>query len=171
VRGGGGRTIGRDAAGLRGKATGAVLARPAGLPGRAVATQLAVVAMTLAGGACGSGDDLTRPDDSVPPSITIVQPADGADLNTDQPQFVIRVSDDETGVFPGTLNVKIDGQDFSQEFLNGWDDERGEIRVSGAIRLEGGPHAMIFQISDAAGNRASATSEFRIVLPDPGEEP
>jgi hypothetical protein len=133
------------------------------------------VGLWLAGVGCrDSGDTLAPRRDATPPEITIVQPADGDEVLTTRPSFLIRVSDAGSGVFCSTLEAIIDGADFSQFFLSGCNATTGEVRAAGQIQLEGGANTLVFRIADRAGNVATATRTFTVTpgggpAPGPGD--
>lgn len=112
--------------------------------------------------ACGEGREPIGPADGTPPAVTILQPAAQAVVNTSRPTFVARVTDAEDRLFPGTINATIDGRDFSQTFLNGFDGG-DQIVVSGTVQLEDGAHTLQLRISDRSGNRGSASVTFTVV--------
>ena len=110
--------------------------------------------LALAPGACSNEDGPLRPSDSLPPTVTVVEPAENAFVPA-RPAFVIRVSDQGSGVFCSTVSATINGRDVSQFFRNGCDEATGEIRIGGGQitpPLNDGGATLVFTISDHAGN-------------------
>lgn len=98
--------------------------------------------------------------ETVPPTISITNPIDGAFLNTTTPNIQIAFQDSDSGIDTATFYAEINGADMTSAFT---------VSVTGAtyqvldsLPLPVGDNALSVEIRDRIGNWASATSNFRL---------
>ncbi|MEA2462924.1 MAG: hypothetical protein QOJ98_671, partial [Acidobacteriota bacterium] len=90
--------------------------------------------------------------DTVAPTYVLDTPAPGSFNATQTPPFVIRYSDERSGLELTTFKVLLDGVDRTGFFTIGEDD----ARATPAAPLSQGPHTVQVTLFDRAGNRAAA---------------
>jgi probable HAF family extracellular repeat protein len=101
--------------------------------------------------------------DDRPPVISDLTPVNGSFLDNPQPMIQATFSDLLSGVDPASVSVLLDGADVTA---------RANISPSGFIldpraRLTEGPHTFSVSAADLAGNSASASASFTILLNRP----
>lgn len=101
--------------------------------------------------------------DDGPPVISDLAPVNGSFLDIPQPVIQATFSDPLSGVDPASLRILLDGADVTSQ---------ANIGPSGFVfdpsnPLTEGPHTFSVSASDLAGNSASASSTFTILLNRP----
>ncbi len=97
--------------------------------------------------------------DTVPPSLAIVSPSQPVLVNVPAPAVGLTYQDPGSGVDTSTLRVAIDGQDFSSGCSIG-----AQAASCQAPVLAAGAHTITASVSDRAGNVATATTNFQLLL-------
>ena len=95
--------------------------------------------------------------DSNPPLIAIKNPLDN-EVALQVTQIDIYYSDNESGIDLDSLNIKLDGMDYTSSFSK--NDTKASYRLTSP--LDTGPHTLEASIGDNAGNTNSVTTEFTI---------
>ncbi|MFQ6096421.1 MAG: S8 family serine peptidase, partial [Armatimonadota bacterium] len=105
------------------------------------------------------------PADQIPPVISIIQPTPGALLGTRRPRIVASLDDEESGIDPASIDLKIDG--IPQVVPPSSFDPLAEILdFTVASDLSLGAHVVTLTAADNDGNQGNtATVGFRIALP------
>jgi hypothetical protein len=99
--------------------------------------------------------------DATPPSIRIVEPADGAMTNDNTPLIRVAYIDTLSGVRPATLSILLDGAvELAGDASAG--AAEATINVPDAQAFPDGRHVLAARIEDAAGN--AATAEASVVV-------
>jgi RHS repeat-associated protein len=97
--------------------------------------------------------------DETAPSLAFTQPTFPVIVNNQSPAIALQYADGGSGVDPATFHVLVDGQDIT-----------GTCSVGAASAscvspsLSAGDHVLSAQLSDHAGNQASATYEIEVLL-------
>ncbi len=111
--------------------------------------------------------NVSVPGDDAPPTLTVLEPADGFETETGAVNLVATGQDD-TGVIG--VDVAVDGGPMKPL-------HRSDKGFEGLARLQSGAHTLRFRITDSGGNQAEDTRrvtvkaeppECRIVKPEPG---
>lgn len=97
------------------------------------------------------------PDDRMPPRAQVVTPADGARITTRTPTIEIEYAD-ESGVADGSLEVRINGRDYSAEFDHYSHGASGRIPPTRPLPL--GENRLEATLTDRAGNVARVEAAF-----------
>ncbi len=97
--------------------------------------------------------------DTVPPSLAIVSPSEPVLVNVPAPAVGLAYQDPGSGVDTSTLRVAIDGQDFTSGCSIG-----AQAASCQAPVLAAGVHTIMASVSDHAGNVATATTNFQLLL-------
>ncbi|MFH0778309.1 MAG: peptidoglycan DD-metalloendopeptidase family protein [Candidatus Eisenbacteria bacterium] len=101
--------------------------------------------------------DFTLLRDTAAPVISIVNPRGGATLSTSTPRLQARVSDTGSGMTWQGTSVKIDGK----KVLSVWDPKFSLLSVVHHEPLSAGPHTVLFEARDRAGNVSTRAVLFR----------
>ena len=96
--------------------------------------------------------------DNEDPSIQILEPADGSELNETRPLIRVTFSDGISGIELTSFYAKINGVDSTSLFTV----TSSQATCQPTTDLPPGGNVVTAGISDKAGNSASATSSFRI---------
>jgi hypothetical protein len=97
--------------------------------------------------------------DAVPPSLAIVAPAQPVLVNVASPSIGVAYRDGGSGVDTSTLQVLLDGQDLTAACTVG-----AQSASCAPPALAAGAHTIVANLSDHAGNAASATRSFQLLL-------
>ncbi|MEX2535212.1 MAG: VWA domain-containing protein [Trueperaceae bacterium] len=101
---------------------------------------------------------LTEVADAAPPSLRILEPTDGATVDTATPQIDIAYGDEGSGVSVVSFRATINGRDYSAEFDH---DSRGALGVISPARpLPLGENLLVVELSDRGGNANRAQATF-----------
>lgn len=119
---------------------------------------------------------LTRTDDTIPPTVRIVSPTDGARVETATPTIEIQYGDEGRGVAAVSFRAFIDGSDYSTAFDHHSRGASGRVPSSRPLPL--GKHRLVVEVPDRAGNVGRAEVTFwnagggwlAVTIP-PGAEP
>lgn len=98
--------------------------------------------------------------ETVPPTITITHPTDGAFINTTTPNITVSFQDSESGIDTSTFYAEINGADMSTAFTVS--ETGANYQVPDTAQLPVGNNSLYSQIKDRAGNEADAASNFSI---------
>ncbi len=98
--------------------------------------------------------------ETVPPTITIVHPVDGALVTTRTPNIVVTYEDAESGIDATSFYAEINGTDMTSAFTA--TDTGATYQVPTGSPLPVGDNTLLAEIQDLVGNEASATSNFRV---------
>ncbi len=97
--------------------------------------------------------------DTTPPTITFISPTAAASLlATATPTIRANLSDDLSGVAPGSIRLILDGSDVTASSQV----SASSVVYTPAQRLADGLHVATVQVSDQAGNHAGASEAFTI---------
>lgn len=134
--------------------------KPARLPlGRgyaAVVLSLALLTPILYA-ACAPRE-LAKVEDSIPPTVRIISPADGARVQTATPTIEIEYDDQGSGVASVSFRATINGADYSTAFDH---HSRGATgRVPSPRPLPLGKNRLVVEVPDRAGNLGRAEVTF-----------
>jgi Glucodextranase, domain B/Carboxypeptidase regulatory-like domain len=115
-------------------------------------------------GAAGPGPRLvllseSATNDTVPPSLTIVAPAQPVLVNVASPAITVTYRDGGSGVDTSTLQILLDGQDVTGSCTAG-----PQSATCSPPPLTAGTHSLVARIRDHAGNAASATFTFQLLI-------
>jgi Glucodextranase, domain B len=97
--------------------------------------------------------------DTVPPSLAVVSPAQPVLVNVPSPPIAVAYHDGGSGVDLSTLHVLLDGQDLTAACTVG-----AAAASCTPPALAAGPHTIAASLSDHAGNAATATASFALLL-------
>ena len=107
--------------------------------------------------------------DQVAPTVTVVTPANGSDINTATPKIEITYTkpqgesgDDHADCDETTLKITIDGVDRTSLFTIRKGDASATIPPN--LALTAGTHTIVATLYDEARNQGSATSTFTVDL-------
>lgn len=101
------------------------------------------------------------PPDTTPPSLAITAPAGPLVINDPAPTVTVEYADGGSGIAPASLRVRSGSLDFTLGCTIG--------PTSATCRppfLGSGPRTLSAELRDLAGNRATATASFEILLDD-----
>ena len=98
--------------------------------------------------------------ETIPPTISITHPVDGAFLYTITPNIVVTFQDAESGIDTTTFYAEINGTDMTSAFTV--IDTGATYQVPESSPLPVGDNTLFARIRDRVGNEASATSNFRL---------
>lgn len=101
---------------------------------------------------------IAQTSNSTPPTITVIEPADGSTIHTATPAFIITYSDTGSGVNLATFRATLDGDDISAAFTLTATQATGQPPTP----LSNGAHTLLVSIRDQADNPASASSTFTV---------
>jgi RHS repeat-associated protein len=111
----------------------------------------------------GEGSSTFRVD-TVPPTVTVLEPTEGAYLNTDTPTIVVGYADD-VALDLDRLQVLINGEDRTSLFVKQAD--RATAVLDASSRLPAGPISIAASIYDRAGNRGTGGRAFQVDVTPP----
>ena len=97
--------------------------------------------------------------DTVPPALSITAPSQPVLVNVPSPAVAVAYSDGGSGVDLSTLHVVLDGQDLTAGCTVG-----AQSASCTAPALAAGGHTVAASVSDRAGNSASASRAFQLVI-------
>jgi hypothetical protein len=97
--------------------------------------------------------------DTVPPALSIAVPGQPVLVNVPSPSIGLSYQDPGSGVDTSTLRVLVDGQDLTAACAIG-----AQAASCAPPPLAGGTHTITASLSDHAGNVATATSSFQLLL-------
>ena len=97
--------------------------------------------------------------DTVPPALAIVAPAEPVVVNVPSPPIAIAYHDGGSGVDTSTLTVLLDGLDLTASCTAG-----AQSAICTPPPLAAGTHAVTATLRDHAGNAATATGRFQLLL-------
>ncbi len=97
--------------------------------------------------------------DTVPPLLAITSPSQPVLVNTAQPAIAVAYSDAGSGVDTTTLHVVLDGQDLTAACA-----VTGQSATCTAPTLAAGSHTVTATVSDHAGNGATASTTFQLLI-------
>jgi hypothetical protein len=97
--------------------------------------------------------------DTVPPVLAILSPSQPVLVNVPSPSISVTYQDAGSGVDTSTLKVAIDGQDLT--FLC---NVAAQAAACTSPALAAGTHTIAASVSDHAGNVATATSSFQLLI-------
>jgi PKD repeat protein len=98
--------------------------------------------------------------ETVPPTITITHPVDGAFLNTTTPNISISFSDADSGIDTSTFFAEINGTDMTSAFTV--TESGATYQVPQGSELPVGDNTLYVEVQDRVGNVNDATSDFNI---------
>ncbi|MGF9911401.1 fibronectin type III domain-containing protein [Paenibacillus ehimensis] len=93
--------------------------------------------------------------DRMPPLIRQVQPADGQTVSESNLFVSAIITDDETGVDPASVTVKVDNRNLQAGY-----DAAAHAVTAAAYGLASGKHSLSISARDKAGNRADSETSF-----------
>jgi hypothetical protein len=106
--------------------------------------------------------DEEEPQDTIKPTIAIIEPEQGALILTPFPKFTITYSDNESGIDINSLKIMINGEDMTDQFTI---TETQAIWSSENMPFEHGQYTISATISDKEKNTSEATSiDFTIEI-------
>jgi hypothetical protein len=97
--------------------------------------------------------------DTVPPSLAIVAPAQPVVVNVASPPIAVTYHDGGSGVDTSTLSILLDGHDLTAACTVGV-----QSASCAPPPLAAGTHTVIASLRDHAGNAASATRSFQLLI-------
>jgi hypothetical protein len=97
--------------------------------------------------------------DTVPPSLAIVAPAQPIVVNIASPPIAVAYQDGGSGVDVSTLTILLDGHDLTAACTAG-----AQSASCVPPPLAAGSHTVTASVRDHAGNAASATRSFRLLI-------
>jgi hypothetical protein len=97
--------------------------------------------------------------DTVPPALSITAPSQPVLVNVPSPPIAVAYSDGGSGVDLSTLHIVLDGQDLTAGCTVG-----AQAASCTAPPLAAGGHTVTASLSDHAGNAASASRTFQLVI-------
>jgi len=98
--------------------------------------------------------------ETIPPTISITNPMDGAFLNTTTPDIQITFQDSDSGIDTTTFYAEINGANMTSAFVV--TDTGATYQVPSTSSLPVGDNSMLVRIRDRVGNEAGATSNFTV---------
>ncbi|MEK7448639.1 MAG: Ig-like domain-containing protein [Planctomycetota bacterium] len=98
--------------------------------------------------------------DTVPPTITVINPPNGSTIDTNTLEIVISYSDETSGLNPATFNVLINGVDKTAFFTITETEARYQIPET--EKLPEGDNSITAQIEDKTGNIGLTISSFTV---------
>jgi von Willebrand factor type A domain len=101
---------------------------------------------------------LAKVEDSKPPTVRIVAPADGARILTATPAIDIEYSDEGAGVAAASFRATINDADYSTAFDHYSRGATGRVPASRPLRL--GKNRLVVEVPDRAGNLGRAEITF-----------
>lgn len=102
--------------------------------------------------------DLSKPEDSIAPSIRITQPTTNARVEGDKLTIEVEYSDEGSGVAVNSFRVLINEQDHTKDFDQHSSGATGKIRSSEPLPL--GENRLTVEVADRAGNKSRAEATF-----------
>ncbi len=105
--------------------------------------------------------EITIVHDDIPPVISIVQPLNGAYLNTRTPVIRSNFSDNLSGIDVGRVRIELDGANVTSQ---------AQVTANGFILsmpLPEGSHTVSIRAFDRAGNQALASTTFTVDVTPP----
>lgn len=102
--------------------------------------------------------DLEFTIDKTPPTVNILSPTDGSQLDTSNPQIFIEYSDSLSGIDLSTVALTIDHLIVTSDAQI---TEAG-MTYSPLFSLQEGPHTIVISASDMSGNMAEKSATFTI---------
>jgi fibronectin type 3 domain-containing protein len=102
--------------------------------------------------------DLEFTIDKTPPTVIIISPASGSQIDTSNPQISLEYSDSVSGIDVSTVTLTVDNMDISPDAHI---TETG-ITYLPLTSLQEGAHTVGISVSDKAGNIAVQTTTFTI---------
>lgn len=102
--------------------------------------------------------------EKVPPVITITSPSSGAFITNNKPTIQFVVSDDDSGVDPDTITIRIDnGQDITSEITKTPSNKNYNCSYVPQTALGDGSHTVYINAKDHDGNSAvQKTVQFTV---------
>lgn len=97
--------------------------------------------------------------DTVPPFLAIVAPAQPLVVNVASPPIAVAYHDGGSGVDTSTLQILLDGQDLTAACTVG-----AQSATCTPPPLAAGTHTVVANLHDHAGNAASATRSFQLLI-------
>ena len=97
--------------------------------------------------------------DTVPPSLAIVSPAQPIVVNVAAPPIAVAYHDGGSGVDTATLQILLDGQNLTAACTVG-----AQSATCTPPPLAAGTHTVVANLRDHAGNAASATRSFQLLI-------
>jgi hypothetical protein len=97
--------------------------------------------------------------DTVPPLLAITSPSQPVLVNTPQPAIAVAYSDAGSGVDTTTLHIVLDGQDLTAGCA-----VAARSASCAAPPLAAGSHTLTSTVSDHAGNTATASTTFQLLI-------
>ena len=100
--------------------------------------------------------------ETIPPTISITHPVDGALVTTRTPNIVVTFQDAESGIDTTTFYAEINGTDMTSAFTV--TDTGATYQVPESSPLPVGDNTLFARIRDHVGNEAGAISNFRLSI-------
>lgn len=102
--------------------------------------------------------ELAKIEDAVPPTVRILEPAEGARVETATPTIEVEYTDERSGVSAVSFRALVNGRDYSAAFDH---HSRGATgRISSARPLPLGENRLTVEVADRAGNLGRAEVTF-----------
>ncbi|MDE3087912.1 MAG: hypothetical protein KGJ80_00815, partial [Chloroflexota bacterium] len=116
-----------------------------------------LIALVITASVVGVGWLLSR--DTTPPTITRVEPADGATLPPDAHVIIRAAYSDQRAVDVKSVQLVLDGRDVTAQALI------SDQSLSYGVDLDPGQHVVLVELKDTAGNKTSRAWQFTLAAP------
>ncbi len=122
-----------------------------------------VVRLEVSDGELTAADNTLVLADGTPPLVSILDPAEGAVIDSRRPTIRVMLEDTGSGLHPESFRLFIDGGDVTSGALL----SAGHALYIPAVLLSGGEHQVTARIADRAGNLAETTQGFTVTAFQP----